>query len=156
MLFSITDQVIRTQKRKRDLESMAAGAYVEFEGRVRNHSHGRTVERLDYEAYHELAESEGHDLLLETADRFDVIDAACIHRVGSLDLGEVAVWIGVVSAHRADAFRACAFCIDEIKARLPIWKREVYANGEAEWINGCCGDGSVFASDEPVAHSHES
>jgi molybdopterin synthase catalytic subunit len=154
MLFSITDQPIRTQKRKRGLESLAAGAYVEFEGRVRNHSHGRTVERLDYEAYHALAESEGQDLLREAADRFDVIDAAAVHRVGSLDLGEVAVWIGVVAAHRADAFRACAFCIDEIKARLPVWKREVYADGEAEWINGCCGTGSVFAADEPVSHRH--
>jgi molybdopterin synthase catalytic subunit len=156
MLFSITDQPIRTQTQKRDLESLEAGAYVEFEGRVRKHSHGREVQRLDYEAYHELAESEGRELLQETIGRFDVIDAAAVHRVGALDLGEVAVWIGVVGAHRADAFRACAFCIDEIKARLPIWKREVYANGEAEWINGCCGEGSVFASGEAVAHNHES
>ncbi len=156
MLFSITDHPIRTQKRKRDLESLEAGGYVEFEGRVRKHSHGREVQRLDYESYQTLAESEGRELLQEALDRFDVIDAAAVHRVGSLDLGEVAVWIGVVGVHRADAFRACAFCIDEIKARVPIWKREVYANGEAEWINGCSGHGSVFASDEAVAHSHES
>ena len=150
--FSITDEPIRVQERKATLHSLEAGAYVEFEGRVRNHSQGRDVRRLDYEAYHELAESEGHELVEETVERFDVIDAACVHRVGRLELGEVAVWIGVVAAHRADAFRACAFCIDEIKARLPIWKKEVYADGEAEWINGCCGNGSVFAPDEPAAH----
>lgn len=154
MLFTITDQPIPTQARKSELESVEAGAYVEFEGRVRNHSHGREVQRLDYEAYHELAESEGRELVQETVERFEVLDAAAVHRVGSLDLGEVAVWIGVVGAHRADAFRACAFCIDEIKARLPIWKQEVYADGESEWINGCCGDGSVFASDESAAHGH--
>jgi molybdopterin synthase catalytic subunit len=137
MSFVLTDQPICTQERKQNLEALEAGAYVEFEGRVRNHSQGRVVRRLDYEAYHDLAESEGDALLRDAADRFDIIDAAAVHRVGRLALGEVAVWIGVVAAHRADAFRACAFCIDEIKKRLPIWKREVYANGDAEWINGC-------------------
>lgn len=153
-MFAITDQPISPQEQKAHLHSLEAGAYVEFEGRVRNHSDGREVQRLDYEAYHELAESEGSRLLREVTEQFDVIDAACVHRVGTLDLGTVAVWIGVLGAHRADAFRACAFCIDEIKARLPIWKREVYVDGEAEWINGCCGNGSVFAADEPVSHSH--
>jgi molybdopterin synthase catalytic subunit len=128
---------------------------VEFEGRVRNHSDGREVRRLDYEAYHELAESEGRALLRDAFERFDVIDAAGVHRVGTLDLGEVAVWISVLAAHRADAFRACAFCIDEIKARLPIWKKETYADGEAEWINGCEHDGaSAFPDASTVASEH--
>lgn len=141
-MFSITDEPIRSQERKADLHSLEAGGYVEFEGRVRNHSRGREVLRLEYEAYRELAETEGTRLVREAVDRFDVLDAACVHRVGTLDLGEVAVWIGVVAAHRADAFRACSYCIDEIKARLPIWKKETYANGEAEWVNGCRHDGA--------------
>lgn len=153
--FSITDEPIRLQKRKADLHALKAGAYVEFEGRVRNHSNGREVQRLDYEAYHELAESEGKGLLQDAIEQFDVIDAAAVHRVGTLDLGEVAVWIGVVAAHRADAFRACAFCIDQIKARLPIWKKETYADGEAEWVNGCEHDGaSAFPAHSTVADRH--
>lgn len=150
--FSITDEPIRSQNRKAALHSLKAGAYVEFEGRVRNHSNGREVKRLDYEAYQELAESEGQELLQDAMEQFKVIDAAGVHRVGTLDLGEVAVWIGVVAAHRADAFRACAFCIDEAKARLPIWKKETYADGEAEWVNGCDHEeASAFPADSTVA-----
>jgi len=148
--FSITDESIRSQERKAKLHALEAGAYVEFEGRVRNHSGGREVRRLDYEAYRELAISEGHGLLQDAIDQFDVIDAAAVHRVGALDLGAVAVWVGVVAAHRADAFRACAFCIDEIKARLPIWKKETYADGTAEWVNGCGHDGSSAAWANPT------
>lgn len=138
-MFSITDQPIQPQVRKEELHSLEAGGYVEFEGRVRNHSKGREVDHLYYEAYQELAETEGAELLAEMHDRFEVVNAACVHRVGTLDLGEVAVWIGVVAAHRADAFKACSFCIDEIKARLPIWKQETYATGETEWVNECEG-----------------
>ena len=153
--FTITDEPIRSQERKAELHALEAGAYVEFEGRVRNHSDGREVRRLDYEAYHELAESEGRALLRDALQRFDVIDAAGVHRVGTLDLGAVAVWFGVVAAHRADAFRACAFCIDEAKARLPIWKKETYANGEATWVNGCAHDGvSTFPADPTGADPH--
>lgn len=153
-MFAITDQPISPQEQKARLQSLKAGAYVEFEGRVRNHSHGREVRRLDYEAYHELAVSEGRALLQDAIEQFDILDAAAVHRVGTLALGEVAVWIGVVAAHRADAFRACAFCIDEVKGRLPIWKKETYAEGEATWINGCERDGaSAFAADPTVADS---
>ncbi len=141
-MFSITDEPIRSQERKADLHSLEAGAYVEFEGRVRNQSRGREVLQLEYEAYRELAETEGIRLVREAVDRFDVVDAACVHRVGTLDLGDVAVWVGVVGVHRADAFRACSYCIDEIKARLPIWKKETYADGQSEWVNGCRHEGA--------------
>jgi len=150
-MFSITDQSIRVTDRKAELHDLEAGAYVEFEGRVRNHSQGRGVRALYYEAYRELAQSEGTAIVQEACDQFPIVDVACVHRVGSLDLGDVAVWIGVVSAHRADAFRACSYCIDEIKARLPIWKRETYADGTSEWVN--CGCGSV--SSNPYEDSSE-
>ena len=138
-MFAITDQPIHTQQRKTELHSLEAGGYVEFEGRVRNHSQGRGVEALYYEAYDALAQSEGAALVQEAVERFSVLDAACVHRVGTLDLGEVAVWVGVVAAHRKDAFRACSYCIDEIKARLPIWKKETYADGTSTWVNCGCG-----------------
>ncbi len=138
-MFVITDQPIRVQDRKDALRAVEAGGYVEFEGRVRNHSNGRGVTQLYYEAYHDLAVSEGEAIVAEALDRFPIVDAACVHRVGTLDLEEVAVWVGVVSAHRKDAFRACSYCIDEIKARLPIWKKETYADGTSEWVNCGCG-----------------
>jgi len=141
-MFAIADQSIQVTDRKGELHDLEAGAYVEFEGRVRNHSQGRGVRSLYYEAYRELAQSEGTAIVQEAFEKFPIVDAACVHRVGTLDLGEVAVWIGVVSAHRADAFRACSYCIDEIKARLPIWKRETYADGTSEWVNCGCGSES--------------
>jgi len=137
MFFTIVDRPIQPHARKESLQTLSAGAYTEFEGRVRDRARGRTVQKLDYEAYRDLAEAEGERVLQEIVEQFDVLDVGCVHRVGSLELGAVAVWIGVVSVHRADAFRACSYAIDEIKARLPIWKRETYASGEAEWVNGC-------------------
>lgn len=151
-MFTITDQPIQAGDRKAELHSLEAGGYVEFEGRVRNHSQGRGVHALYYEAYHKLAQSEGEAIVREALEQFPIVDAACVHRVGTLDLGEVAVWIGVVSAHRADAFRACSYCIDEIKARLPIWKRETYANGESEWVNDRCGGASSGPDEDSTEH----
>ena len=154
-MFAITDQSIPSESRKADLQCLEAGGYVEFEGRVRNHSQGRGVERLYYEAYHELAESEGTAIVEEALEQFPIEDAACVHRVGTLDLGEVAVWVGVVSAHRKDAFRACSYCIDEIKARLPIWKKETYTDGSSEWINCGCGHESSDPYENPAEHQME-
>lgn len=138
-MFTITDQPIQVTARKAELRDLQAGAYVEFEGRVRNHSQGRGVRSLYYEAYYDLAKAEGRAILEEACERFPIVNAACVHRVGPLDLGDVAVWIGVVSAHRADAFRACSYCIDQIKARVPIWKQETYADGTSVWVNCGCG-----------------
>ena len=154
-MFAITDQPIPSQSRKAELQCLEAGGYVEFEGRVRNHSQGRGVDRLYYEAYHELAESEGTAIVEEALEQFPIEDAACVHRVGTLDLGEVAVWVGVVSAHRKDAFRACSYCIDEIKARLPIWKKETYTDGTSEWINCGCGHESSDPYEDPAEHQME-
>ena len=152
-MFAITDQPIQVPDRKAELHDLKAGAYVEFDGRVRNHSQGRGVRALYYEAYHDLAQSEGAAIVQEACEQFPIVDAACVHRVGSLDLGEVAVWIGVVSAHRADAFRACSYCIDEIKARLPIWKRETYTDGTTKWVNCGCGSESSDPYEESSEHS---
>ena len=111
-----------------------AGGYCSFEGWVRNHSEGRAVLGLDYQAYRPLAEAEALAVLREAEHRFDIIAASAIHRFGSLDIGDMAVWIGVAAAHRDAAFKACRFVIDDIKRRVPIWKRERYADGQSEWI----------------------
>lgn len=111
------------------------GGYASFEGWVRNHNDGRAVHGLRYEAYPALAESEGAKILEEARVRFDIIDALCVHRVGDLAIGELAVWVGVSAAHRDAAFAACRFIIDEVKSRVPIWKRERYAEGDAGWLH---------------------
>lgn len=117
-----------------DMSLAAAGGFVTFEGRVRNHNEGRSVLAIEYEAFVEMAESQGEALLVEALNRFDVLDARAIHRIGRLEIGDVAVWIGVSAVHRADAFRACEWIIDEIKERLPIWKKEHYAGGDSGWV----------------------
>ena len=111
------------------------GGYASFEGWVRDHNDGRAVHGLHYEAYTALAEAEGERVLAEALDRFEILDAACVHRTGDLAIGELAVWVGVVAAHRDAAFAACRYIIDEVKSRVPIWKRERYADGDAGWLH---------------------
>ena len=112
-----------------------AGACASFEGWVRNHNEGRAVDGLRYEAYVDLAEREGQAILGEAMHRFDIVGAACEHRIGELAIGDVAVWVGVSAAHRDAAFAACRWIIDEVKARVPIWKHERYADGQADWLH---------------------
>jgi molybdopterin synthase catalytic subunit len=113
----------------------AAGGYVSFEGWVRNENEGREVRRLDYEAFEELALKEGARIVAEAIDHFGVREARCVHRIGELGIGELAVWVGVASGHRAEAFDACRYIIDEVKHRVPIWKKEHYLNGDSGWVN---------------------
>jgi molybdopterin synthase catalytic subunit len=108
---------------------------VTFEGWVRDHNDGLPVLALDYEAYAPLAEKEGERILAEAREKFAIVGAVCIHRVGSLRIGDLAVWVGVSAAHRGAAFDACRFVIDETKARVPVWKKEHYADGDTAWIN---------------------
>ena len=112
-----------------------AGGYASFEGWVRDHHGGRAVDGLDYEAYAALAEREGARIVEEAKVRFDVIAACCAHRVGALAIGDLAVWVGVSAAHRGAAFDACRYIIDEVKQRVPIWKREHYREGDADWLH---------------------
>jgi molybdopterin synthase catalytic subunit len=120
---------------QRTLADAHAGACVTFEGWVRDHNDGRPVLALDYEAYAPLAEKEGERILAEAREKFAIVSAVCIHRVGSLRIGDLAVWVGVSAAHRGAAFDACRFVIDETKARVPVWKKEHYADGDTAWIN---------------------
>jgi molybdopterin synthase catalytic subunit len=137
-VFRLTSESIDVAALRAALEHAAAGACVVFEGTVRDHNGGRAVERLEYEAYPALAIREGEAVLREARARFPLLEAVCTHRTGALAIGDTAVWVGVASAHRGAAFDACRFIIDEIKHRVPIWKREFYADGTVEWVN-CAG-----------------
>jgi molybdopterin synthase catalytic subunit len=133
--FRLADTSIDVDAEKAALGHAAAGGCVTFEGWVRDHNEGRVVRRLDYQAYAPLAESEGEAILAEALERFYVREARCIHRVGSLAIGDLAVWAGVSADHRDAAFAACRWIIDEVKLRVPIWKNEHYADGESGWLH---------------------
>jgi molybdopterin synthase catalytic subunit len=134
-MFRISEAPIDVVRLQRELEAGGVGAVVSFEGRVRNHNDGRAVDGLSYQAYAELAEAEGGRIVEEACARFAIQRIVCVHRVGDLALGEVAVWTGVSAGHRAAAFDACRYVIDEVKARVPIWKREHYRGGASEWLH---------------------
>ena len=110
------------------------GGIATFTGLVRNHHGGRAVLRLDYTAYGPMAEAECARIVGEAETRWPVA-VALQHRIGSLAIGDAAVAIVVGSPHRDDAFAACRYLIDEIKRRVPIWKREFYADGTVAWVD---------------------
>jgi molybdopterin synthase catalytic subunit len=93
------------------------------------------VRHLEYEAFQSLAEREGERIVAEAIEKFGIKRAACVHRVGDLAIGELAVWVGTSSAHRAEAFAACRYIIDAVKHRVPIWKKEHYIDGTSGWVN---------------------
>lgn len=133
--FRFTDAAIDVSAARRELVDAAAGGYVSFEGWVRDHNEGLAVTRLEYEAFVDLAVKEGGRIVGEAMSRFPVKHALCVHRVGALAIGDLAVWVGVSAAHRGEAFDACRYIIDEVKHRLPIWKKEHYRNGDSGWVN---------------------
>ena len=111
-----------------------AGAVVSFQGVVRDHDDGRGVTLLEYEG-HPTAETILREVAAEIAADPDVYAVAVSHRIGALEIGDVALVASVSTAHRAAAFAACARLVDEVKARLPIWKRQVFTDGTDEWVN---------------------
>jgi molybdopterin synthase catalytic subunit len=148
MRFRFTQSAIDTAAARHELLDPGAGGFASFEGWVRNFNEGRAVTGLEYEAFEALAVKEGERILAQATARFPVKRAICIHRIGSLALSDMAVWVGVSAAHRGEAFDACRFIIDEIKHRVPIWKKEHYLEGDSGWVN--CEHCAVA----PEAHRH--
>ncbi len=135
-MFRISAEPLEPAALQQVLLDKFAGACVTFEGWVRSRNEGLPVLSLEYEAYIPLAEKEGARILAEARGKFDILGAVCVHRIGVLQIGEGAVWVGVASEHRGAAFEACRYIIDETKARVPIWKKEFYEGGATAWING--------------------
>jgi molybdopterin/thiamine biosynthesis adenylyltransferase/molybdopterin synthase catalytic subunit/rhodanese-related sulfurtransferase len=133
--FSFATTPLDTAIERQRVTDPACGGYASFEGWVRDHNEGRQVRHLEYEAFELLAAKEGERIIAEAVERFGVEHAACVHRIGDLQLGELAVWVGVSARHRQEAFLACRYIIDEVKHRVPIWKKEHYLNGDSGWVN---------------------
>lgn len=133
--FQLADTPFDTASLRAQLLDARVGGYASFEGWVRDNNDGRAVHGLHYEAYAALAEVEGEKVIDEALAQFEILDALCVHRVGDLAIGELAVWVGVSAAHRDAAFAACRYIIDEVKSRVPIWKHERYAEGDAGWLH---------------------
>jgi len=112
----------------------AAGGIALFIGAVRDHDHGRDVRSLGYSA-HPSAAAELRRVAEKVAASFDVLALAAVHRVGELEVGDLAVVVGAACVHRDAAFSACRALIDELKATVPIWKHQVFSGGDSEWVN---------------------
>ena len=150
--FAFSTEPLDPQALQASLADPSCGGYAAFEGWVRDLNEGRRVRRLEYEAFEALAVREGGRIVAEACARFGVRNARCVHRVGDLALGEIAVWVGVSAPHRDEAFRACRWIIDEVKHRVPIWKKEHYVDGDSGWVN--C-ERCATAPREGHAHDHD-
>jgi len=152
--FRFMRSAIDTGALREELLDAGCGGYAAFEGWVRDHNEGQAVRRLEYEAYETLAVREAERIVAEASARFGVAHIACAHRLGDLAVGELAVWVGVSAAHRHEAFLACRYVIDEIKHRLPIWKKEHYASGDSGWVN-CerCAAPHAHQHPQPLEHA---
>ncbi|HET8796356.1 MAG TPA: molybdenum cofactor biosynthesis protein MoaE [Thermoanaerobaculia bacterium] len=129
----LTDDPIDPQALVRRVMRRSDGAYVLFEGVVRDHHEGKAVESIDYEAYRPMAEREMEKILREVAAQFPEVALAALHRLGHLIVGDSSIAIVASAPHRAEAFAACRMVIDRIKETVPIWKKERGPDGE-EWV----------------------
>jgi len=150
-MFELTAHPIDSAALQVRLAAPEAGALTIFEGRVRNHHLGKPVTKLEYEAFDDMARLEGEAITTETERLYPGTQVLCVHRTGTLGIGEAAVWIGVASAHRQAGFAACRHVIEEIKLRLPVWKKEHHPDGAAEWVNCTVEAAALTASDELTA-----
>jgi molybdopterin synthase catalytic subunit/molybdopterin converting factor small subunit len=131
--FRLSEDPIDANAVIREASDPGAGGIATFIGTTRNHSRGRAVHYLDYEAYGGMAEKVMAEIGEELKRRYDLCRVAITHRVGRVDIGEPSVVIAVSAPHRADALAACRDAIDTLKETVPLWKKEVYEGGE-EWI----------------------
>ena len=136
-MFSISEDPIDIDMLLSDVKDNSAGATILFLGTVRNHNEGYAVSAIYYEAYIRMAQDAMANIEAETVKKWNLKKFSAVHRIGSLKIGEVSVAIAVSSEHRAEAFEAGRYAIDEIKTKVPIWKKETIDGGkEAKWAQG--------------------
>ena len=136
-MFSISEDPIDVEGLLANVKDDSAGATILFLGTIRNHNEGYEVSAIYYEVYMRMAEEAMAKIEAEAIKRWNLKKFAAIHRIGNLKIGEVSVAIAVSSEHRAEAFEAARYAIDQIKSEVPIWKKEIINNGkEAKWAQG--------------------
>ena len=149
-IYRITEEPIRPDALFDCVRSDEDGAVVTFAGVVRDNSLGRETEHLVYDAYREMAEKKLREIGAEIRAKWGLEHVAILHRVGRMEIGETSVLIAVASPHRREAFEACHHAVDRIKQIVPVWKKEVWDNGES-WV-----EGDVHASPQAEAVAAES
>jgi len=132
MCFSITHNPII--ELSSDMPSPETGALVTFTGIVRNINNGKTVRQIEYEMYEKMVISEANKLIQKAIDKFEIQTIKVVHRTGVIVVGETAIWVAVTAMHRAAAFEANEWLMNQIKHLLPIWKKETYQDGQSEWV----------------------
>jgi molybdopterin synthase catalytic subunit len=135
MRTAIVERAINCDALLREVAASRNGATVLFVGTVRNENDGSAVVGLDYSAYAAMADSELAAIAAEASARWDTPDIVVEHRLGELTIGDASVAIAVAHPHRGEAYDASRYIIEELKKRLPIWKREHYVGGQAEWVD---------------------
>jgi molybdopterin synthase catalytic subunit len=155
MMYEIVSHPIDAAAVTAAVAHAAAGATVTFIGTTRDHNEGRRVTRLEYEAYPEMATRKMREIVDEMRVNWGVSRVAMVHRTGVLAIGEASVGIVVSSPHRREAFAACQHAIDRMKQTVPIWKKEIWSDGE-RWIGwegastaGCAETTSASAVSSP-------
>jgi len=133
--FEITTERISIESIARRIVPPECGATVTLDGYVRQFTKGKETIYLVYEAYEEMALKEMKKLIDQARDQFEIVNIGIVHRLGRLEIGETSVVISVAAPHRRAAFAACEWLIMELKRTVPIWKKEVYTDGE-QWIEG--------------------
>lgn len=133
----ITNESIDLHNEIKKAGLISCGAVVHFSGLVRNHNEGKPVLALEYEAFQPLANKMIQEILDNVKEKFSIQYASCIHRIGRLELGEIAVIVVTSSSHRKECYSANQYIIDKVKHEIPIWKREFFADGTITWSKGC-------------------
>ena len=134
-MFKVTLDPLSVQQINDLVKRPTDGAVVTFDGIVRNNFDGRAVRYLEYEAYAELAERKIAEIGAEVRRKFSIDEIAIVHRLGRLEIGESSIVVAVAAPHRHAAFEACAYAMDRVKEEVPIWKKELFGDGEDHWVN---------------------
>ncbi len=134
-MFRVTTEPLSVQQVNDLVKRSTDGAVVTFDGIVRDNFDGRPVRYLEYEAYAAMAEKKLAEIGAEVQQKFAIGEIAMMHRIGRLEIGESSIVIAVAAPHRHAAFEACAYAMDRVKAEVPVWKKESFADGADHWVN---------------------
>jgi sulfur-carrier protein adenylyltransferase/sulfurtransferase len=152
-MFRLSTTALEPGALARELANPRAGALAIFEGWVRNHDDARAVQGLEYETFGQMAESLGREIVENACERFSLLDALVVHRIGHAQVSDLAIWVGVTAEHRQEAFLACRWIVDRIKEELPIWKKESYVDdASSTWVHA--GASSLSNSEDPATHPY--